>query len=48
MKTGLVGHSSQRLLVIVRFTAEGPSVRIFSAWTATREERKDCEETAEG
>jgi uncharacterized protein len=40
----IIGHSSQGRLMIVCFTAQGESVRIFSARTATRRERRDYEE----
>jgi len=40
----IIGHSSQGRLLVVCFTAQGESVRIFSARTATRREREDYEE----
>jgi len=40
----IVGHSAKERLLIVCFTAQGESVRIFSARKATRRERKDYEE----
>jgi uncharacterized DUF497 family protein len=40
----IIGHSAQRRSLVVCFTAQGESVRIFSARTATRRERKDYEE----
>jgi len=43
----IVGHSSQGRLLIVCFTALGGSVRIFSARTATKSERRDYEENVE-
>ena len=43
----LIGHSSQRRLPVVCFTAYGGSVRIFSARPATKSGRRDYEENAE-
>ena len=40
----IIGHSAKDRLLVVCFTAQGDSVRIFSARTATRRERKDYEE----
>jgi len=40
----IIGHSSKGRLLVVCFTAQGESVRIFSARLATRTERKDYEE----
>jgi uncharacterized DUF497 family protein len=40
----IIGHSAKDRLLIVCFTAQRESVRIFSARTATRKERKDYEE----
>ena len=40
----IVGHSARERLLVVCFTAQGESVRIFSARKATRRERKDYEE----
>ena len=40
----LVGHSAKERLLVVCFTSQGESVRIFSARKATRRERKDYEE----
>jgi uncharacterized DUF497 family protein len=44
----IIGHSSQGQLLVVCFTAQRESVRIFSARTATRRERKDYEENVQG
>ncbi len=44
----IIGHSSQSQLLVVCFTAQGESVRIFSARTATRREREDYEENIQG
>ena len=41
----IIGYSAQGRLVLVCFTAQAASVRIFSARTATRGERKDYEES---
>ena len=43
----IIGHSSAGRLLIVCFPARGESVRMFSARTATRRERKDYEENVE-
>jgi len=43
----IVGCSSQGHLLVVCFTARGGSVRIFSARTATKTERRDYEENVE-
>ena len=40
----IVGHSSQKRLLVACFTARAESVRIFSVRTATARERKDYEE----
>ncbi len=40
----IIGHSAKDRTLVVCFTAQGESVRIFSARTATRRERKDYEE----
>ncbi len=40
----IIGHSVKRRLLVVCFTAQEDSVRIFSARKATRRERKDYEE----
>ncbi len=40
----IIGHSAKGRSLVVCFTAQGESVRIFSARTATRRERKDYEE----
>lgn len=40
----IIGHSAKERLLVVCFTAQGESVRIFSARKATRRERKDYEE----
>ena len=44
----IIGHSSQSRLLVVCFTAQGESVRIFGARTTTRRERKDYEENVQG
>lgn len=41
----IIGHSAKERILIVCFTAQGESVRIFSARKATRRERKDYEES---
>lgn len=41
----IIGHSAKERILIVCFTAQGESVRIFSARKGTRRERKDYEET---
>ena len=43
----LVGHSSSGQLLIVSFTDLPKSVRIISARRATRQERRDHEETVQ-
>ena len=43
----IIGHSHPGRLLVVCFTARGESVRMFSARTATRRERKDYEEKVE-
>ncbi len=40
----IVGHSTKERLLVVCFTLQGESVRIFSARKATRREQKDYEE----
>jgi uncharacterized DUF497 family protein len=40
----IIGHSAEERLLVVCFTAQGESVRIFSARKATRRERKEYEE----
>jgi uncharacterized DUF497 family protein len=40
----IVGRSINERLLVVCFTSQGESVRIFSARRATRRERKDYEE----
>ena len=40
----IIGHSVKRRLLVVCFTAQEDSVRIFSARKATRREQKDYEE----
>ncbi len=40
----IIGHSDKERLLVVCFTAQGESVRIFSARRATKRERKDYEE----
>jgi len=40
----IVGHSAKERLLVVCFTSQGESVRIFSVRKATRRERKDHEE----
>lgn len=40
----ILGHSTKERLLVVCFTAQGESVRIFSARKATIGERKDYEE----
>jgi uncharacterized DUF497 family protein len=40
----VVGHSVNQNLLLVCFTAEAESIRIFSAREATKRERKDYEE----
>jgi len=43
----IIGHSAKQRLLIVCFTSQGESVRIFSARKATRRERVDYEENVE-
>jgi hypothetical protein len=43
----IIGHSSQSRLLVVCFTAQGESVRIFSARIATRREQRDYEENVQ-
>jgi len=43
----IIGHSAKQRLLIVCFTSQGESVRIFSARKATRREREDYEENVE-
>ena len=43
----IIGHSAKQRLLIVCFTSQGESVRIFSARKATKREREDYEETVE-
>ena len=43
----IIGHSSQRRLPVVCFTAQGESVRIFGAREVTRRERRDYEENVQ-
>ena len=40
----IIGHSVKQRLLVVCFTSQGESVRIFSARRATRRERQDYEE----
>ncbi len=40
----VIGHSVNQNLLLVCFTAEEESIRIFSAREATKRERKDYEE----
>ena len=40
----VIGHSVNQNLLLVCFTAETESIRIFSAREATKRERKDYEE----
>jgi uncharacterized protein len=40
----IIGHSVKTRLLVVCFTSQGETVRIFSARKATRRERKDYEE----
>jgi uncharacterized DUF497 family protein len=40
----IIGHSRKQRLLVVCFTAQGESVRIFSARKATRNERNEYEE----
>ena len=43
----LIGHSSKSRLLLVSFTERSGSIRIISARTATRQERKDYEENTQ-
>ena len=43
----IIGDSYQGRLLVVCFTAQGESVRIFSARTGTRREQKDYEENVQ-
>jgi hypothetical protein len=43
----VIGQSLRGRLLVVCFTAQGESVRIFSARTATRREQKDYEENVQ-
>jgi hypothetical protein len=43
----IIGHSAKERLLVVCFTSQGESVRIFSARKATRREREDYEENVE-
>ena len=43
----IIGHSAKQRLLIVCFTSQGESVRIFSARKATKREREDYEENVE-
>ena len=43
----VIGHSFQGRLLVVCFTSQGESVRIFSARAATPRERKDYEENVQ-
>lgn len=40
----IIGHSVKQRLLVVCFTSQGESVRIFSARKTTRRERKEYEE----
>jgi uncharacterized DUF497 family protein len=40
----MIGHSAKEHLLVVRFTAQRESIRIFSARKATKRERKEYEE----
>lgn len=40
----IIGHSAKERLLVVCFTVQAKSVRIFSARKATRRERKEYEE----
>jgi uncharacterized DUF497 family protein len=41
----IIGHSAKGRLLLVCFTAQGESVRIFSGRKATSRERREYEET---
>ena len=43
----LIGHSAHRRLILVSFTGTDHNIRLLSARTATRKERKDYEENVE-
>jgi uncharacterized protein len=43
----IIGHSGKGRLLVVCFTAQADSVRIFSGRKATRRERKEYEENIE-
>ncbi|HET7840340.1 MAG TPA: BrnT family toxin [Terriglobia bacterium] len=43
----IIGHSLKGRLMIVCFTSQGESVRIFSARAATKGERKEYEENVQ-
>ena len=43
----IIGHSAQRRLILVSFTGTDNNIRLFSARSATRKERKDYEENVE-
>ena len=40
----IIGHSAKERILVVCFTSQGESVRIFNARKATRSEQKDYEE----
>jgi uncharacterized protein len=40
----IIGHSVKERLLVICFTAQGESVRVFSARRATKREQKDYEE----
>jgi uncharacterized protein len=40
----IIGHSAKQRLLLVCFTARGPTIRLFSARRATKRERQDYEE----
>jgi len=40
----IIGHSAKERILVVCFTSQGESVRIFSARKATRSEQNDYEE----
>ena len=44
----LVGHSSQRRLLLVSFTDPQGRIRVISAREVTRRERRDYEESQQG
>lgn len=43
----IIGHSANHRLLLVCFTAQPGSTRIFSARKATKQERKDYEENVQ-